>query len=125
MPVISVAPIRRPKLDAAGLRYSFEQERELMMEKMRTILRIAAHYRHKDVCLGAFGCGPIFRNPTREVARMWKDLLFGDAEFKGVFANIVFAFETAQNSSPKGGTPDSDIFRDVFDPSNIFKTSYR
>src|ERR1700761_6649239 len=70
LPVISVAPVRRPKLDESGKRYSFSQEKDLMFEKMRTVLRIAAMFKHADIVLGAFGVGHIFRNPAREVARM-------------------------------------------------------
>lgn len=83
LPVISVAPVRRPKLDATGEKYSFSQEKDLMKEKIRTSLRIAVYYKHSDICLGAFGVGPGFRNPAHEVAIMWKDILFNEAEFKG------------------------------------------
>ncbi|KAL0259986.1 hypothetical protein SLS55_005729 [Diplodia seriata] len=125
LPVISVAPVRRPKLDETGTQYSFEQERELMLDKMRAVLRIAAAWGHKDVCLGAFGVGPIFRNPAAEVARMWKSLLFHEKEFQGAFVNIVFAIETNQPGNAKGGASEHEIFRREFDPSNIFRTTYR
>ncbi|KAF2835925.1 hypothetical protein M501DRAFT_1007747 [Patellaria atrata CBS 101060] len=127
LPVISVAPVRRPKLDETGTKYSFAQERELMLEKMRTVLRIAAAYGHKDLCLGAFGLGPVFRNPVREVAGMWRMLLFSEAEFVGAFSNVVFAIESHQ-SSPTTSRPSQselEIFQEEFDPSNVFKTSYR
>ena len=125
MPVISVAPVRRPKLDETGTQYSFEQERELMLDKMRAVLRIAAAWGHKDICLGAFGVGPIFRNPAAEVARMWKSLLFHEKEFQGAFVNVVFAIETNQLGNAKGGASEHEIFRREFDPSNIFRTTYR
>ena len=125
VPVISVAPVRRPKLDETGTRYSFDQERELMKDKMRSILRIAAQWGHRDICLGAFGVGPIFRNPVREVAEMWKQLLFEESEFTGVFANVVFAIETPSNMSSKSGPSDLEIFQYIFDPSRIFATTYR
>ena len=76
LPVISVAPVRRPKLDESGTKYSFSQEKELMREKMRTVLRLASYCGHTSICIGAFGVGPIFRNPVGEVARMWRKLLF-------------------------------------------------
>lgn len=125
VPVISVAPVRRPKLDETGTKYSFDQERELMKDKMRSILRIAAQWRHRDICLGAFGVGPIFRNPVREVAEMWKQLLFEDSEFTGVFSNVVFAIETPSNVSSKSGLSDLEVFQHIFDPSRIFATTYR
>lgn len=89
LPVISVAPVRRPKLDTTGEKYSFSQEKELMKEKIRTTLRIAVYYKHSDICLGAFGIGPGFRNPAHEVADMWKDILFSEAEFKGMYHPFV------------------------------------
>ncbi|KAF4305031.1 hypothetical protein GTA08_BOTSDO06647 [Botryosphaeria dothidea] len=125
LPVISVAPVRRPKLDESGTQYSFEQERELMLDKMRAVLRIAAAWGHKDICLGAFGVGPIFRNPAAEVARMWKSLLFHEKEFQGAFLNVVFAIETNQPGNAKGGTSEHEVFRREFDPSNVFRTAYR
>lgn len=96
-----------------------------MFEKMRTVLRIAAGWRHKDICLGAFGCGPAFRNPVREVAKMWRILLFDDAEFKNTFENVVFAVQSDQPGNEKGGATELEVFREVFDPSSIFQTTYR
>jgi len=98
-----------------------------MMEKMRTVLRIAAYCSHKAICLGAFGVGPIFRNPPRQVAKTWRDLLFHEEEFSGVFTDVVFAIEDVPSSSSKEGSSDHDIFLEEFDPSKpeIFRSSYR
>ena len=125
LPVISVAPIRRPKLDESGMDYSFKQEKELMKEKMRNVLRIAATWQHKDVCLGAFGSGPGFRNPVQQLASMWRDILFSETEFQGLFTNIVFAIENASGSSDSPELTDYEVFKQEFDPSNVFKTAYR
>ena len=126
LPVISVAPIRRPKLDDAGIKYSFEQEKELMKEKMRAILRIAITRQHPDLCMGAFGVGFGFKNPPGQVAKMWRELLFCEKEFQGHFSNIVFAIESTATTSPsKGFLTDIEIFKNEFDPSNIIQTSFR
>ena len=126
LPVISVAPIRRPKLDDSGLRYSFEQERELMKDKMRAILRIAIARQHQDLCMGAFGVGYGFKNPPGQVAKMWRELLFSEKEFQGHFSNVVFAIESTAAASPsKSLLTDIEIFKEEFDPSNIIQTSYR
>jgi len=125
LPIISVAPIRRPKLDESGKDYSFAQERELMMEKMRTVLRIAATSQHSDLCMGAFGVGPGFRNPVGQVASMWRHILFSEAEFQGAFSNIVFAIESPGGVSPKSGLTDFEVFSREFSPGNIVKTSWR
>ena len=125
LPVISVAPIRRPKLDDSGMKYSFDQERELMKEKMRGIVRIAAARKHPDIVMGAFGVGFGFKNPAIQVARMWREILFGEPEFHGVFSSIVFAIESASGGTSKDGLTDIEVFRKEFDPSNIIQTSYR
>lgn len=124
LPVISVAPIRRPKLDETGLNYSFDQERELMKEKMRTVLRIAAAQHHRDLCMGAFGVGPGFRNPITQVATMWRDLLFSETEFQGLFTNIVFAIENVSTGVSKG-LSDHDVFKREFHPSVVVPSPRR
>lgn len=125
LPIISVPPIRRPKLDESGTDYSFSQERELMKEKMRTVLRIAALRQHQDLCIGSFGVGFGFRNPAVQVASMWRELLFCEPEFQKAFSNIVFVLESASNGSSKSGLTDLEVFKREFDPSNVMKTSYR
>jgi uncharacterized protein (TIGR02452 family) len=91
---------------------------------MRSVLRIASYCGHSNICIGAFGVGPIFRNPVGEVARMWRRLLFEEEEFGGVFTDVVFAIENT-NSTTKAGMTDVDIFKAEFDPSTIFPTRYR
>lgn len=120
-----MAPVRRPKLDESGTKYSFAQEKELMKEKMRTVLRIASYCGHRNVVLGAFGLGPIFRNPPAEVARMWRRLLFEEEEFHGAFQDIVFAIDSSMVGAPsKGSLSDVEIFRQEFDPATIWPTKW-
>jgi len=122
LPVISVAPIRRPKLDESGRNYSFEQEKELMKDKIRTALRIAAYYHHRDLCVGAFGAGPGFRNPVHQLAIMWREILFSEPEFQGVFSKVVFAIEKPPAGSNSNEESDHDVFKREFDANNLFKT---
>lgn len=86
---------------------------------MRMVLRIAARHGHSDMCMGAFGVGPGFRNPVRQVAAMWRDLLFGEEEFKNAFNNIVFAIENTMTGISKGAFSDHEIFKREFDPSIV------
>lgn len=124
LPVISVAPVRRPKLDETGSRYSFAAEKELMKEKMRAVLRIASYCGHRNLVLDAFGLGPIFRNPSAEVARIWRKLLFEEEEFHGAFQNVVFAIDSSMMGTPVRGAPsDLEIFKRELDPSTIFPVS--
>lgn len=123
--VISVAPIRGPRLDVSGSDYSFPEERELMESKMKAILRTAAWAKVPRLCIAAFGIGPVFKNPARVTALMWKQLLFHDQEFYGAFEDIVFAIDTSSSSASKTGQEDLDAYRDVFHPSNVIPSQYR
>lgn len=92
-----------------------------MKEKMRAVLRIAAYCGHRNLVIGAFGLGPIFRNPPRRVAEMWRALLFEEHEFAGAFTDVVFAIDSAMVGPPaKGEKPDAIVFREELDPSKIF-----
>ena len=93
LPVISIAPIRLPRLNEDQTAYSFFEEASHMRATMRTILRIAVHQRHRNLCIGPLGGGGCFRHPERQVAQMWREMLFGDKEFDGLFDNIVFALD--------------------------------
>lgn len=96
LPIISVPPVRRPKLDSSEKNYSFTQEKDEMKEQLRTALRIAVWAKHYKICIGSFGLGPGFKNPPEEVAIMWKELLLDDSEFFGFFSDVVFAFESPE-----------------------------
>lgn len=91
--VVSVAAVCMPptKTDGNGVqKYALSQDRRLMEEKMRVILRLAAKNGHRQIVLGAFGCGA-FANPREEVAKMWAAVL-KEAEFAGGWwADVVFA----------------------------------
>ncbi len=119
-----------------------------MRDKIRAALRIAVYYGHTRLCIGTFGLGPGFLNPTQEVALMWRDALLKDPEFVGHFQDVVFAFEAPEgpaaassssakhsSSRPSGKSSSSssktnhisdlETFRHVFKPSVIhdaFKT---
>ena len=123
--MISVAPGRRPKLTSDGEDYSFEQERELMREKIRTVLRMAVAWRHQDLCVGPFGIGPGYRNPTQQLASMWKEILFSEDEFENAFSNVVFAIENIAASNGSTGATDFEVFKDEFDPSKVYKLIYK
>ncbi|KAK6580026.1 hypothetical protein PZA11_007734 [Diplocarpon coronariae] len=147
LPIISVCPVKRPKLDAAQKKYSFKQEKELMRDKIRTALRIAAWYGHINLVIGTFGLGPGFRNPPEELALMWREALLKDPEFVGRFRDVVFAFDSPEGavatsssssksssskisksssaSSKSSVAADLEVFRHIFKPAVVhdaFKT---
>ena len=56
--------------------YSSSKDRELVIEKMRAVMRIFQSKSMKKVVLGAWGCGA-YGNPVGEVAAAWKKVLLG------------------------------------------------
>jgi uncharacterized protein (TIGR02452 family) len=101
--VISMAALCMPAVDNSGgrLRYRNPQDRELMKEKMRIVLRTAAFNGHRRLVLGAFGCGA-FLNPREEVADCWAEV-FAEAEFRGGWwESICFAVMDDRNAGKDG-----------------------
>ncbi|KAJ3057393.1 hypothetical protein HK097_007572 [Rhizophlyctis rosea] len=66
-----------------------DEGRDITGEKIRGILRIAGLTGHRDLLLGALGCGA-YGNPKREVAMLFKEV-FGEEEFQGWFDHLDFA----------------------------------
>ena len=56
--------------------YSSNKDRELVIEKMRAVMRIFQAKSVKKVVLGAWGCGA-YGNPVGEIATAWKKVLLG------------------------------------------------
>lgn len=102
--VLSVPAIRRPELTQSGT-YKHDADRRLMRTKIRMTLQTAAYHGLDVLVLGAHGLG-VFRNPKREVAGMFAELLSG--EFEGTFAHVSFAI-----LEPAGGDLCA-TFRDAF-----------
>ena len=87
--VITLAAIRRPALNKDGT-YAKTTDREFTKEKIRVVLRVAAHQGHRKLVLGALGCGA-FHNPPEEVAQCFLEV-FREQEFTGGWwEDIVFA----------------------------------
>lgn len=80
---ISAAALCDPEIvtDGSHDRYKNSADRDIMKEKMRVILRVAAVNGHRRLVLGAFGCGA-FLNPREEVADCWAEV-FMEREFGG------------------------------------------
>ncbi|KAK4143056.1 uncharacterized protein C8A04DRAFT_12690 [Dichotomopilus funicola] len=149
LPVVSVPPPRWPKLTQNGTKYSFADEREMVMEKMRGALRICAYNNYSTVVIGDFGLGNGYRNPPQELAELWREVFLYDPDLRGRIRCVAFVFEdptqnTAQlilddiakkskgssssspSSRPKtkgsstGSTPtDAEIFSRVFAEAEI------
>lgn len=104
--VISMAAEKGPATTKDKEKYQKAADSNLMKDKMRMILRTAAHNRHQRLVLGALGCGR-FGHPTQAVANCWDDVL-KEKEFQGFFELIVFAIYDPNNEGNYG------IFRNKF-----------
>ncbi|KAM0421000.1 hypothetical protein ACHAPT_011243 [Fusarium lateritium] len=74
---ISAAMLRDPEIDVNDLgrgSYTHDKDRELVLQKMRMVMRVCQAKGVKRVVAGAWGCG-VFRNPVGEVAHAWKKVL--------------------------------------------------
>jgi len=84
---ISSAAIRRPRCDASGNYMADQRDSDLMRDKYKALLRLAWNRGHRNLVLSAWGSGA-FRVPCQHMAEILAELLFGDAEFAGVFNNV-------------------------------------
>lgn len=82
---IAVPGLYFPPLDSAG--HLSQTDRQVLSDKVKLILQIAAHNGHDAVVLGALGCGA-WRSPASEVATVFKEVL---QEWATAFTKIVFA----------------------------------
>lgn len=116
--VISMAALYNPGLwwPASGPpTYEDPADREIMKEKMRVILRMAAHNKHRRLVLGALGCGA-FNNPREEVANCWAEVL-KEKEFRGWWETIAFAIVPPPPSLRERSN--LEIFEEVLDGLSI------
>ncbi|KAE8447735.1 hypothetical protein EG329_010542 [Mollisiaceae sp. DMI_Dod_QoI] len=114
--VISVAALKQPELkfnaDKTKMIYEYEQDRELMMDKIRLIFQVAREKGVNRLCLGAIGCGA-YRNPPEEVANMFRKVILGTKKRRGVegFEEIIFAiFDDGPNLKAF-----KEVFEDVME----------
>lgn len=96
--IISVAALnfRDPeKNKTQDLQYMSEdggftpEGRQIMLDKIRTIYRIALQNGHDSVVMGAFGCG-VFKLKPELVSAYFKEVL-EESEFRNKFKAVVFA----------------------------------
>lgn len=105
MAVVSAAAVFRPRTKQVVARpgqqaidtYADRADRRLMRAKMRVVLRTVIRNRHRQVILGALGCGA-FENPPSEVADLWAEVL-QEPEFSGGWwEDVVFAVLSGQKN---------------------------
>ncbi|KKP00758.1 hypothetical protein THAR02_07145 [Trichoderma harzianum] len=77
--VITAAMLRLPEVETnqqGELTYSEQKDRDMVLAKMRCVMRILRSRHIKRVVLGAWGCGA-YGNPVDEIARSWRRVLLG------------------------------------------------
>ncbi|KAJ3576568.1 hypothetical protein NPX13_g3663 [Xylaria arbuscula] len=82
--VASAAMLRLPETEITenGGRYASPADRELVVRKMRAVLRVFAAKGCTHIVLGAWGCGA-YGNPLAEIAKAWRRVLCVEAERGG------------------------------------------
>ncbi|KAL8672162.1 MAG: hypothetical protein Q9168_003361 [Polycauliona sp. 1 TL-2023] len=98
--VVSMAALRDPAIQRrvgdGRETYAHSADRERMKAKIRMVLRVAAAKGHRQLVLGALGCGA-FGNPRGEVVDLWKEV-FLEPEFGGGWwEDVVFAVLDTNN----------------------------
>lgn len=112
--MISVAAISRPRLTKTDGKLRIVNDLiEPSKEKIRTILRIAAHHGHDALVLSALGCGA-YLNPPEHMTELFA-AVFAEAEIQDVFRFVVFAIIDDHNNR-KSHNPVGNIipFQQVF-----------
>ncbi|KAI1813691.1 hypothetical protein GGS20DRAFT_468032 [Poronia punctata] len=100
LPVVSMPPARRPKLNQE-LKCVFDVERDIILNKIRSALRICAYYGHRSVVIGDFGLGNGYRNPPQELAETWREVFLYDTDLRGRFDQVAFVFEDVYQCTTK------------------------
>ncbi|KAG6123073.1 hypothetical protein E4U14_000025 [Claviceps sp. LM454 group G7] len=92
LPVISVPPVRKPRVKGNGSFYTHAEDKSIMRQKICGALRICVHHRYDRVVIGDFGLGDGFLNPPQELAEIWRDLFLFDPILRGQFRSVHFVF---------------------------------
>ena len=106
----SVVTVPAPNKCGAASRTSQEILDNVMIERLRKMLFLAARKGYRNLVLGAWGCGA-FGNDTRRVATYFYQLFFGDDGFSQFFENVVFAI--------LGDVNKIEEFKEVFQDSSV------
>jgi len=107
--VVAMAGMQYPatKKNSEGFDvYADPDEREAMLNILRTILQASVENGSQNLVLGAIGCGN-YRNPPVDVARLFRQAL---SEYGGYFHNVVFAL---RNNGKPYGVGNYETFRKI------------
>lgn len=105
---IAITGLRRPKLNNMKTTFRFDEDRELLRERVERIYQVALDNNHDSMLLGALGCGA-FMNPVEEVVEIFK---YMNQKYDGYFKQIDFAVLAEE------GNPNYDVFNRVLTTNN-------
>lgn len=96
--LVTCAVITAPAVNT-GVVKNREPERmaeieQIMKRRISKVLAIALENQHRNIVLGAWGCG-VFQNDPRDIAVYFREVLEGS--FRGQFEQIVFAIYARQD----------------------------
>lgn len=63
---------------SCGVSYC-DRDRDIVVRKMKAVLRMAQLKGTKQLVLGAWGCSGPYRHPVKEVAKLWRKVIIGSA----------------------------------------------
>lgn len=86
----SVITCAAPNISSVPEMKNSKTVKKMLEDRIGSVLRIASHYGHRNLVLGAFGCG-IFGNDPEIVAQIFHDWIYKDYSFRKCFDSIVFA----------------------------------
>ena len=116
IPVISVAALSKPRIEANG--EMAQAETDITLDKIRTIFRIGIDNGHDSLVLSALGCGA-FSNPPAHIAKLFHQVI-EEPEFKDAFKLVDFAildgYRTGLKHNPEGNLKP---FQREFSMSNL------
>ncbi len=97
--LVTCAVITAPAVNT-GVVKNREPERmgeieQIMKRRISKVLAIALENQHRNIVLGAWGCG-VFQNDPQDIAVYFREVL--ESSFKGQFEQIVFAIYARQDS---------------------------
>lgn len=95
--VTSVITYAAPNLDGNDYNLKGEQLRNIMLEKIRNLLSVAAKKEYDTLILGAWGCGA-FCHDSKDIANDFRNVLIEEG-YKKYFVKIIFAVYAPRGSS--------------------------
>lgn len=76
-------------------RFASAHDKEIMKKKIDSIFRIAILHKHRNLVLGALGCGA-YHNPVDDVIELFNDAI---QQFDMFFDNIIFAVRSHKDGN--------------------------